>query len=225
MISGQPTRIVIDTGAEVNIIGKDWAPRVLPHLAPIQTRDVTGHTLPNHGMGELELTTLDGTTWSMVGVITEGRKLLLGLPFLRDNRAALLVYDGWLRLGDRHYQCTKAAQDAKQARAQALLAVEKDKDPVLLEMLDKALKSCSLSSEEQVPLRELLWEFQDLWEYDRIGRSKVLEHQIHLVHSRPLACKPRRFDPEQKVLIEKEIEAMSPKESLAPRRPPTPPRR
>eukprot|EP01053_Blabericola_migrator_P013470 Blabericola_migrator_1__13469@NODE_974_length_5854_cov_6_646276_g617_i1_p5_GENE_NODE_974_length_5854_cov_6_646276_g617_i1NODE_974_length_5854_cov_6_646276_g617_i1_p5_ORF_typecomplete_len116_score9_19Spuma_A9PTase/PF03539_14/1_3e06RNase_II_C_S1/PF18614_1/0_33_NODE_974_length_5854_cov_6_646276_g617_i1323670 len=54
-------------------------------------------------------------------------------------------------------------------------------------------------------LSQLMRKYVDLWKDDITGQTHVTEHAIDLAPGRPITCRPPRYSPAEKAIIEQEV--------------------
>ena len=185
----------MDTGAEVNVVGELLKPTGVKKLA-VRIRGVGGALIEAAETGVVRAWLPDGKEISVEGmVLPNSQELLLGMPFLHETDARLWLKGGWIRLGGSWYQTgtpsVRCAQDDK-AR----------------ELVKQHTEHTNFDEENLKKLREIMMEYVDLWEGDRIGQTSVLEHEINTTTTRPVACGPRRYNEEQKKIMAEEVTMM-----------------
>lgn len=204
---------LVDTGAEVNVIGKELLPRVASTRLddfPLSLSGCGGQSRASKWV-RIPLEFANGLKVEINAVVGAefGTALILGAPFLHENKIGI-EYDGcYLRTRLGAVPCVMGPE-LNQSNATAQVTTvsqislpEKD-EKVLEEVISKA----QISLEDKVKLRELLLEYGDLWVGDPRGTTDVLQHHITLTSKYPIREKPRRFSPEQLQAIDAEVEKM-----------------
>lgn len=201
---------MIDSGAEVNVIGQDLVNR----LGCLQMK--LGN-LRLHGCGGVSLTSkwvklwlrlTNGQACMVTAVVSPefGTALILGSPFLHDVEANIDFGSGLISTKFGAMPCVSARSlgDSNSAFL-AQVSVSKEED---VEVLNELLGKSNLSGNERERVKDLLCEFSSLWAGNPRGATNVLRHQIRLSNVRPIRQKPRRFTPEQNKIIDDEVKKM-----------------
>lgn len=200
-LDGSASLGIIDTGAEVNLLNQHMVAEVKE--SPVRRiADVGGRDLEVLGQASSIIETADGIKRRIEGLVLRDTPLILGLPFLNAANAVIHCRSGFMELDGRHlYQLIRTRMPA----VRCVRPIEETAHQLLLE----ATSDTNFSPEVLEGVRAILWKYRDMWEDDnKIGRTSVVEHEIDLTTSKPIACRPRRYTEEQKLVIEKEIDAM-----------------
>lgn len=204
---------MIDSGAEVNVVGKEL-------LSKIQYERLVDHPLGLTGCGgrswasqwvKVPVAFSNGLRVDIIAIVGVefGTALIFGAPFLHANKVGI-EYDGcYLSTKAGPVQCEmglelRRSNDTATVGAIARESLAAADESTLEEMLARA----QLQAEEKAALRELLVEYGDLWVGNPRGETSVLQHEIKLTTTRPIREKPRRFTPEQLKVIDEEVEKM-----------------
>ncbi|EZG42709.1 RNA-directed DNA polymerase [Gregarina niphandrodes] len=81
-------------------------------------------------------------------------------------------------------------------------------------MLQQVMNQVSKDILVNQQLEGVLLSFKDLWVGDDLGRTKLVQHAINLEVNKPIASRCRRYSEEQKLIIEKEVREMLPKDVI-----------
>jgi len=150
-----------------------------------------------------------------------GTGIILGLPFLCALGAQIFVTRGLVntKLGFLPMVYGHTVQQAndgllvsagKMGEEVEVFNMELDSRvscPNLKKQIEEQMSN-SLSVEQRIQVKNLLFEYRMLWEGNRRGLAIETAHDIRLTTSRPLSTRPRRFSMEQQQIIEKEVEEM-----------------
>lgn len=176
---------IIDTGAEVNIIGDFWMPECY-EVGGINSKikGLTGHQIDMIGLSDVKLTLEDGRNVTIRAVITKNNKsVLLGMPFMKSVDAKFNARNNVLFVQGRPYLMYPRVSAIKMVHE----AQVEDRDQKLQEVLQR---------------------YKCLWEGKPIGRTNVVEHRIKLLTNRPICCRPRKYSEEQLKIIDEEVDKM-----------------
>ena len=90
-VDGVEVNALVDSGAEVNLVGSDLLEKGTElKKIDINIRSLTGQVVDLNGCMEVELTMIDGRKFTCyAAVVNKSKMMILGMPFLRDNRAQL----------------------------------------------------------------------------------------------------------------------------------------
>ena len=197
-------RALIDTGAEVNLVGDRLIAGQVISAAEVNVVSVTGEAIKFIGNALVDIELEDRNTICVTAkVVKDSDCLILGMPFLRKNSGKLDIGVMFLELNGRQYQVQPRPELFR--CCQALLSCCR-LDEEAEEQLTKALAATAEKHKE--PLAEVLREYPDLWVKERIGRTHVASHAINLTERRPISCRPRRYTLDQQAIIDKEVENM-----------------
>ena len=179
---------MIDTGAEVNIVGDYWVtPHVRYRKMKNEVKGLTGHAIRLKGMTTVACTFTDGRSISIrAAIATSSKRVILGMPFLAQAKAEINIAARFLKVQSRAY--------VLQART-----------PYAFSSQRAFIHSISV---EDGHVRSVLEEYRDLWEGKPVGRTHIVSHRIKLTHSRPLCCRPRKYSEEQMRIIDEEVDKM-----------------
>lgn len=221
------TMALIDGGAEANLVGeeylgpdeipdegaKDWALRAGRHppghpgAAP-GLRGYTGHRIPTRGL-----------RWKWVGVgpfrvrvlfhvVSGSQGMILGSPFLRACGVRVDYRRGWLEV---ERELVPLFQRSKGALV-ATIKVAPEERPGLpadvAALFAEKLAAACLDEANRRRFEEVMWENVDVWGYDRRGVTNVTTHDIELLTPNPIYTGPRRYSPEQQLVMAAEVEKM-----------------
>lgn len=204
---------MIDTGAAVNVIGRELA-HVMEgeklEACPLNLCGCGGQSRSSSWV-KAPLEFSNGLKVSIEAVVGEefGTALILGAPFLHGNKVGI-EYDGcYLKTSLGNVPCVMVPElmrsnSTVSAGAVAVSTMSDEDSQVLESIVEKA----RATPEEKERLKALLLEFGDLWMGNPRGETSVLRHKIRLTTDVPVREKPRRFTPEQLKVIDSEVEKM-----------------
>ena len=202
---------LIDSGAQVNVVGKELASYLkccLVSSQPLQLNGCGGVSQTSQWV-RIPLQFSNGFKHEVIAAVAEefGTALILGAPFLTAVRARL----------DYGMQLLRMAQGAVpllyggSLRRSNILVNTVEVPPLGDEdkaALAKLLEAAALNDSEKKRVEELLLEFGDLWIGNPRGATDILRHSITVTSKRPVRQKPRRFAPVQQKIIDEEVEKM-----------------
>lgn len=204
---------MVDSGAEVNVVGKDL-------LQKIQHERLADHPLRLCGCGgqscssrwvRVPLEFANGLKIQIDAIVGSefGTALILGGPFLHGQKIGIEYEGCFLRTAFGEVSCIEGPElnqsNAKVGAATVEHVNMSEKDQKVLEEL---IEKAQVQPEEKEKLRELLLEYGDLWIGNPRGRTDVLQHEVRLTSQHPIREKPRRFTPDQLKAIDDEVETM-----------------
>ena len=159
----------------------------MPKETPISrkntaVRSITGQQLALRGWLDLVIE-LDGGAQLMItgAVVKDSTMLILGMPFLKQVKAVLFIWENEIRISGRLYPLVKRHI----SNGGCCTAVEIDAD--VLEILDSFPEVCSES---------------------KIGRTEVVQHEINLLSPKPICDRPRKYALWQQEIIDTEVNKM-----------------
>lgn len=166
---------IVDSGAEVNIVGEQWLPSVSEESLGVVIRSLTGQELAIRGMEEVRMDLEDNYSLKIqAAVVRSSKALILGIPFLKQVQAKIDFFNGILKINEHNYLLVNRLP----------ITVNN----VIVEDQDKSAKMGKLN--------QLLEQYVDLWQGKPIGRTDVVKHQISLYHRKPICCGPRKYSQE-----------------------------
>ena len=174
---------LIDTGAEVNLVGETLLPSSVKEngLGP-KVRGITGHELEFQGWVEFPMRLNDQRTINVIAAVVKNScTLVLGMPFLRDHDAVISIRKAEIRLGARIY-----SMNTRSSLLVGSLSTVEANDDV------KAILEC----------------FPEVCTKDAIGRTEVVQHEIKLTTSWPICDRPRKYALWQQEIMDAEISKM-----------------
>jgi hypothetical protein len=149
---------------------------------------------------------------------TMGPLIILGIRFLEANKAIIdlgnnliKIHDCWIELLQ-----TRHSQLAQQVDLLEIfvISVLNKKD---WESLENILETATeLSSGGRGLLRSLFLECSEIWQDDRLGDTKVVEHKIDLTTKRAVVQRPRRIPLDKQASIDQELDDMLAKGVIRP---------
>lgn len=203
---------MIDTGSEINIVGRELLNR-------LECQKIVARPIRLHGCGGMSLATervkvplefVNGWKVEIEAAVGEefGSALILGSAFLHENEIGL-EYKGLFmktHLGPLPCVLVPDLMTSNKVRVGVLTtqAMREEDEKVLKKIVFEA----QIREEEKVQLEALLLEFGDLWVGNPRGQTKVLRHKVTLLTEKPVREKPRRFTPEQLKVIDTEVKQM-----------------
>lgn len=175
-------KAIVDSGAEVNLIGDHWLPAGTKlQRSTVNIKGLTGHNLRMRGFCEAKLAMQDGNAISMkAAVVPQSKIVLLGMPFLKSLRATIHFDEKVIRFQGRMYEV---------------------EDRIGQLEVNSAFNS-------RRTLEDIMSSHKAVWEGERIGTTNVVEHEIHLEHKRPICCRPRHCSLQRQEILDAEVERM-----------------
>ena len=224
---------LVDSGAEVNLIGADLLPvltySVVEAVSP-RVRGVGGALSPIVEWVKTSLTLENGFVYKGVFAALKelGTACILGMPFLRSSEAVVDFKFDVLRLGaggsvglwPARLMPSPAADCAVAAvEVEEVPSPDPAKDPLAEDVKPtsslsaeeeaaRAAASDFLTPEQQSAVKEVLLKNATLWLNSRRGVTRVLSFDMKLSDDRPISCRPRRFALQEQQVIDKEIDSM-----------------
>lgn len=204
---------MIDSGAEINVIGKGLLPKMRCERLPDHPLNLSGCGGQSRSSKwvRIPLTFANGLQIEIDAIVGAefGTALILGSPFLHECRIGI-EYDGcYLRTRLGAIPCIRGQELGKSnAGLHVAAAVQVSMSDADQGVLDEIVTKAQITSEEKVELRQILLEYGDLWIGNPRGKTDVLQHRITLTSKYPIREKPRRFTPEQLKATDLEVEMM-----------------
>lgn len=131
--------------------------------------------------------------------------ILLGMPFLSESQAVVNYKSGIMRFSGGII-ILKRKTEIPSAPVVAMGSAGKE-----LNLGEHGLNEGQVAS-----VKELLTEYEVLWEGNRIGRAKHHEHVIELTSEIPIVEKPRRYSSEENQEVERQVASMLKDEAIRP---------
>lgn len=201
-------RGLVDSGAEVSVIGADLNPQMRPEAAPI-IRGVGGECLRTKGWGRIEVQLAGGVKEWLTGLVVAGDQIILGMPFLQEQKAAMFLDLGILVLKDTPYQLETLRKRKEMVNIHEIIT-----DPDLGECKTREaerevnlFESTVFSEDAQARILHLIRGHPELFS-ETMGTVELVEHDIELCSEGIINDKLRRYSDSQKVIIERELEKM-----------------
>lgn len=208
---GQHLLAMVDSGAEVNVIGEELVKKLKCCYLPPRKLSLKGcggsTTISQWVIMDLQLS--NGQQCEITAVVAKefGTALLLGSPFLHET-GAIIDYGSYLL--KTKYGATQLVvadnlpESNRKVHAITVPKVTENDQKLLTDLLAVA----DLTDLQKKEVRDLLLEFSDLWAGNPRGTTTVCRHSINVTTNRPVRQKPRRFTPEQQQVIDKEVAEM-----------------
>lgn len=205
---------LLDSGAEVSVIGTDLAPRLSPGVAP-RIRGVGDALVKTLGWGEIDIVLADGAQKTVKGLVLPGDGLILGMPFLTGERATIYLELGMAMIGDSAYQLEAGSPSAAGKAVGSLNIYDvvpqadagEPKMPVSDLSAPNPFEGTIFSAGATETIKGWLTRYDRLFS-DTMGTTDLVEHEI--IFEAPTACNDRlrRYSDSQKIIIEKELDKM-----------------
>lgn len=190
---------LVDSGSQLNLISsslirtckhEEITSSAITHLA-----GVNGMRTPIKRWARVPFHLPNGhyITLDMAVVPLPSASIILGTPFLYAARAVLDV--------SAHVLATAKGPIP-------LLATRKPMDFRVSTVTIADVATPTLTEDNREKLLRVLTEHTAVWDSDRPGRCKGVQHVIRLTTPQHIALKPRRYSPEHVVAIKEEVEEM-----------------
>lgn len=203
---------MIDSGAEVNVLGPDLAEK-------LEAQRIDGSTVMLQGCGGdaptshwvmLSLALVTGQTLLVPFVVLPKLRamMILGAPTL-DAIGGVLDYPrSLLKTSAGNIHLIRRSGPAPPPVRVLKVAVATPLGEDDQKLLDKAVESAQVLEAERGELRRILLEFSDLWRESRRGETVLVEHDIIVDTPYPIRQAPRRHSPEAQRIIDEQVQAM-----------------
>ncbi|EZG42876.1 hypothetical protein GNI_213650 [Gregarina niphandrodes] len=132
------------------------------------------------------------------------------MPYLEEHKSVVDIVSSKIKVDGKWHELVRAQGAVNTIQA------ETDPDPVLT----KAVEGSATDGVGREKLKQILWTFKELWLGDELGRTTVVEHGIEVTDPKPIACRGRRYNDQQKAVIEQEVADMFSKGVIRPSRSP-----
>lgn len=209
---------MLDTGAEVNVIGQRLANR-------LKCLCVVSRELKLKGCGgesttsqwvNIPLSLPNGQTCTVRAAVSAefGSALILGAPFLHSVAGQIDYGSGLFTTKSGAIPLVSSAnllQSNTSVMSVSIALSEEDR-----KSLNQKVEKSDLPPEERLQLEGLLLEFGDLWVGNPRGETNVIRHGIKTTTQRPIRQKPRRFTAEQRKIIDDEVDKMLKSKAIRP---------
>lgn len=205
IMNQQEILAIIDTGAEVNVIGETLAKQIGLTHATHATQSIKGcnnaSSVGKHVIFTITLAHGQKVFCHALEVAELECTLLLGTPFLDAVKAEI-------DFGANVFTTTWGSVAAVRQKYARVLTIMIDEVSVTdRDLLDKTMKNVEdCVSRERV--KNLLLKYKDLWINERRGLTNVLECHLEMNTDRPIRQGPRRFAAEQLQIIDEEVKKM-----------------
>ncbi|EZG42959.1 hypothetical protein GNI_203320 [Gregarina niphandrodes] len=189
---------LVDTGAEVNIIGKGLRPHPVEGK-PLRLTFADGNHEECMKWGEVEVKLEGAQKQDVTGVVLRDTgRLILGMPYLEEHKSVVDIVSNKIKVDGKWHELVRAQGAVNTIQA------ETDPDPVLT----KAVEGSATDGVGREKLKQILWTFRELWLGDELGRTTIVEHGIEVTDPKPIACRGRRYNDQQKAVIQQEVADM-----------------
>ena len=194
---------LVDTGAEVSLVGDYWAAAREKRVGDaVRVKGLTGQAVETGPQLTVQLTLENGKVVELHAIeLCNSSRVVLGIPFLRQQRAVIDLERETLRLSVGTYPLVLSPK----AR---VLELEVDAGGATKHEAEEVAAKAQLADDLKGRLKKILVEFEDLWLERRTGRTNVLEHPVNLTTRRPVCCGPRKYSLEQQEVIDQEVKKM-----------------
>ncbi|EZG43157.1 putative retrotransposon protein, partial [Gregarina niphandrodes] len=211
-VAGRLLPFMVDTGAEINIL-----PEPLLKNLDVQTQSsVTGLENPLQVKGVGGYSKCDSQvriTTSVNGQVVEldfyalptpmMKEPMLGLPALQQLGAAVDLASE--RLATHHGDLPLVQDPDLVECGSRVSALQEAEESFTLSQIEERINP-SLSVSQRQDILKLLTAYDSTWTATRVGRCKVLEHRLDTGDSKPIKQGTRRYSPEQKQEIQRQVQ-------------------
>ena len=201
---------MIDSGAEVNVIGRDLVERLrLPERKGVELilKGCAGESTVSKWVA-MSATLNNGQQCDLLLVVSDfmGSAIILGTPFLKSTKAKLDFGSQLLETSKGFIQLISLPKLEGTNLVATIEVQELPKEDK--ERLASTLDKSKLEPHQRAQLEKLLLKYGDLWVGNPRGATPVLKHRIEVTTSKPIRQAPRRFTEVQRKVVDEEVDKM-----------------